>query len=51
MYESPASSVYPDLVKLTGGPDAVALLAATRVQGGDAVAALHLTDIALAGER
>ena len=50
MYESPASSVYPDVVKLAGGPDAVALLAAGRVQGGDAIAALHLTDIALAAD-
>ena len=47
MYEAPASSVYPDVVKLAGGPDAVAALAIERTQTGDAVAALHLTDIAL----
>ena len=50
MYETPASSVYPDLVKLAGGPDAVASLALARVQAGDAVAALHLTEIALAAD-
>jgi len=30
MYETPASSVYPDLVKLAGGPNAVAKLAMKR---------------------
>lgn len=50
MYERPAASVYPDIVKLAGGPDAIAALAAERVQAGDAVAALHLTDIALAAD-
>jgi alkyl sulfatase BDS1-like metallo-beta-lactamase superfamily hydrolase len=50
MYETPASSVYPDLVKLAGGPDPVASLAAERAAAGDAVAALHLTDIALAAD-
>lgn len=50
MYEMPASSVYPDVVKLAGGPDAIARLATERAQAGDAVAALHLTDIALAAD-
>jgi alkyl sulfatase BDS1-like metallo-beta-lactamase superfamily hydrolase len=50
MYETPASSVYPDVVKLAGGPDAVAALASDRVQTGDAVSALHLTDIALTAD-
>ncbi len=50
MYETPVSSVYPEVVKLAGGPDAVALLAAGRVQAGDGIAALHLTDIALASD-
>lgn len=50
MYERPPASVYPDLVKLAGGPDAVATLAGERVQAGDAIAALHLTDIALAAD-
>jgi alkyl sulfatase BDS1-like metallo-beta-lactamase superfamily hydrolase len=48
MYEKPASSVYPDVVKLAGGPDAVAKLAMERAQAGQAVEALHLSDIALA---
>ena len=50
MYEAPASSVYPDIVKLAGGPDAIAALALARVQSGDAVAALHLTGVALAAD-
>lgn len=50
MYDRPASSVYPDVVKLAGGPDAVAALALERTQSGDAIGALHLTDIALAAE-
>jgi alkyl sulfatase BDS1-like metallo-beta-lactamase superfamily hydrolase len=50
MYEAPAASVYPDVVKLAGGPDAVASLAMERIQAGDAVGALHLTDFALAAD-
>ncbi|HKQ89759.1 MAG TPA: MBL fold metallo-hydrolase [Blastocatellia bacterium] len=50
MYEKPASSVYPDVVKLAGGPDAVAKLAMERAQAGQAVEALHLSDIALAAD-
>jgi alkyl sulfatase BDS1-like metallo-beta-lactamase superfamily hydrolase len=50
MYETPVSSVYPEMVKLAGGPDAVTALAARKVQAGDAIAALHLTDIALAAD-
>ncbi|MBS1790453.1 MAG: MBL fold metallo-hydrolase [Acidobacteria bacterium] len=47
MYEKPPSSVYPDLVKLAGGAEAVAKLAMERAQAGKAVDALHLSDIAL----
>lgn len=50
MYETHTSSVYPDIVRLAGGPDAIAALALARAQSGDAVAALHLTDIALAAD-
>src|SRR5207253_5484201 len=50
MYETPVSSVYPDVVKLAGGPEAVAALAIGRAEAGDAIAALHLTDIALAAD-
>ncbi len=50
MYETPVSSVYPDVVKLAGGPEAVATLAIGRAEAGDAIAALHLTDIALAAD-
>jgi len=50
MYDTPATSVYPDVVKLAGGADEIAAVAFERAQAGDAVAALHLTDVALAAE-
>jgi len=51
MYELPPSSVYPDLVKLAGGPDAVVRLALEKVEAGKPVEALHLTDVILAGDQ
>ena len=51
MYELPPSSVYPDLVKLAGGPDAVVRLALEKVEAGKPVEALHLTDVVLAGDQ
>ena len=50
MYDKPASSVYPDVVKLAGGPDAIASLASNHIDSDDIVGALHLTDIALASD-
>jgi alkyl sulfatase BDS1-like metallo-beta-lactamase superfamily hydrolase len=50
MYELPPSSVYPDLVKLAGGPGRVAQLALEKLQAGKPVEALHLTDVALAAD-
>jgi alkyl sulfatase BDS1-like metallo-beta-lactamase superfamily hydrolase len=50
MYEKPSSSVYADVVKLAGGADAVTKLAQEKLAAGDAVGALHLTDIALTAE-
>lgn len=50
MYEQPAAAIYPDLVKLAGGAEAVAKLAMARAQAGQAVEALHLSDVALAAE-
>lgn len=50
MYETPVASVYPDVVKLAGGPESLATLAIGRAEAGDAIAALHLTDIALAAD-
>ncbi len=50
MYEQAASSVYPDLVKMAGGADAVAKLAMERVAANKPVEALHLTSIALAAD-
>jgi len=51
MYELPPSSVYPDLVKLAGGPDAVVRLALEKVDAGKPVEALHLTDVVLASDQ
>ncbi|HUH63720.1 MAG TPA: MBL fold metallo-hydrolase [Terracidiphilus sp.] len=48
MYELPPSSVYPDLVRLAGGPDAVTDLALKKLAAGQPIEALHLTDVALA---
>jgi alkyl sulfatase BDS1-like metallo-beta-lactamase superfamily hydrolase len=48
MYEVPASSVYPDLVKLAGGPDAIVQLALAKLAAGKPVETLHLTDVVLA---
>jgi alkyl sulfatase BDS1-like metallo-beta-lactamase superfamily hydrolase len=50
MYDKPAASVYPDLVKLAGGADAVAKLALERIDAGEPVEALHLSDVALAAD-
>ena len=50
MYETPASAIYPDLVKLAGGPAAVVKLANERVNAGQPVEALRLPDVVLAGE-
>jgi alkyl sulfatase BDS1-like metallo-beta-lactamase superfamily hydrolase len=50
MFELPASSVYPDLVKLAGGPDPVVRLALEKLEAGRPVEALHLTDVVLASD-
>ena len=50
MYETPASSAFPDLVKLAGGPDRVAELAMERVKAGQFVESLHLTAAALSAD-
>ena len=47
MYELSPASVYPDLVKLAGGPDPLVRLALEKVAAGKPVEALHLTDVAL----
>jgi hypothetical protein len=48
MYELPPSSVYPDLVKLAGGPEPLVRLALEKLVAGKPVEALHLTDVVLA---
>jgi len=48
MYELPPASIYPDLVKLAGGPEPLAKLAVEKIEAGKPVEALHLTDVILA---
>ena len=50
MYEIPSSSVYPDLVKLAGGPEPLAKLALDKIEAGQPVEALHLTDVILVSD-
>lgn len=50
IYELPASSVYPDLVRLAGGPEAVVRLAQEKMDAGKPIETLHLTDVVLASD-
>jgi alkyl sulfatase BDS1-like metallo-beta-lactamase superfamily hydrolase len=50
LYPLPASAVYPDVVELAGGAAVVAARARVRLAAGEAVAAIHLAEMALAAE-
>jgi alkyl sulfatase BDS1-like metallo-beta-lactamase superfamily hydrolase len=50
IYEPPASSVYADVVRLAGGPEAIVKLATERLQAGQSAEALRLTEMALAAD-
>jgi alkyl sulfatase BDS1-like metallo-beta-lactamase superfamily hydrolase len=50
MYELPVSYVYPDLVRLAGGPEPVVRLALEKMEAGKPVETLHLTDVVLAAD-
>ena len=50
LYPVPASDIYRHLTILAGGPDAVAGAAEQLLQAGQPVHALHLVDVALAGD-
>ncbi len=50
MYSEPPSSIYPDLIKLAGGPDRLTQLAVEKIKDGKPVDALHLTDVVLASD-
>jgi len=50
MYSLPPSSIYPDLVKLAGGPEPLVRLALEKVADGKSVEALHLTDVVLSSD-
>ena len=47
MYETPMESIYPDIVRLTGGPEKILALAKERLASGKTVEAMHLIDIVL----
>ena len=47
MYSIPPADVYPDLVELAGGAEAVVTLAQRYLAADDAIRALHAADIAL----
>jgi alkyl sulfatase BDS1-like metallo-beta-lactamase superfamily hydrolase len=48
LYDVPASSIWPDIVELTGGTSALTVRADTHAQSGRPLHALHLTDMVLA---
>ena len=50
IYALPPAAVYPDLVKLAGGPEPVVRLAVEKLEAGKAVEALLLTDAVLAAD-
>ncbi len=50
LYPVPAARVYPDLVALAGGPDAVAKRARERLAAGESLEAIHLSEVALGAE-
>lgn len=50
LYPSPPDSVWPEVVAMAGGADAVVSAAGRRVDSGDAIGAVHLCEMALAAE-
>lgn len=49
MYEQPRETVYPDLVRVAGGPEKILALATEKLSAGKPVECLHLLDVVLAG--
>ena len=47
MYSEPAAAVYPEIVAMAGGADAVAARAQQLIAQGEVVKGLHLADMAL----
>jgi alkyl sulfatase BDS1-like metallo-beta-lactamase superfamily hydrolase len=50
MYGTPPAAVYPEVVRLAGGPAAVAARARQLVDEGSLIEGLHLADMALAAD-
>ena len=50
LYPVPPATIWPDLVRLSGGPDALVAAARQRLEAGKPVEALHFVEIVLACE-
>ena len=50
MYETPPTAIYPEIVELAGGADALAARAVELVQSGDPQRAMHMADMAMQAE-
>jgi len=50
MYSEPASEAYPEIVRMAGGPDAVAARAQQLIADGQSVRGLHLAEMALTAD-
>ena len=50
LYDVPPTAVWPDLVELTGGPDALVGRARQHLLAGRPLEAIHLTDIVVGGD-
>ena len=50
MYAAPPSSIYPEIVRLAGGVDAIVGRARELASSGEHVQALHLTDVVLTAD-
>lgn len=50
IYETPATAVYSDLIKLAGGAEAIIKVANARIESDNAGEALHLAEIVLSSE-
>lgn len=48
LYATPPDAVWPEVVALAGGPDAIAAAAAAKVDAGDALTGIQLAEVALA---
>lgn len=50
LYAAPPEGVWPEVVAMAGGPDAIVAAASRRVESGDTISAVQLCEMALAAE-